>query len=481
MRAMNTAVSDAVLRLIQPRMARLTASWLSSNATELPLAPWRAVFTRQGGERTGCSGRSRRVHATSTSTEKSHAGLGEEANGDGRAMQPYGERDGLIDAALRLLRLHLGLDVAFVSQFTAGSRVFSHVDADQPGFIEVGDADPLEESYCHYVVAGQLPQYLPDPGVHPIAAGMAVTSTMPVGTHFSVPLILSDGSVYGTFCGFSRVVLDELSERDLATVRMLAGMVATHVEQGEFHRRRQAQRCSEFQALQPARDLVMLGQPIVEVATGRVVAYELLARFPTMGLGPGEVFAEAWELGIGADLELRAIELACDMARQIPPGIRLTLNASPAVIEDERFVRLLEASVPERLVVEITEHTRVSNYPSLRSAIEHVKSLGARIAVDDVGTGFSGLEQILRLSPDMLKLDGVLVRDIDQLADKQAMVAALVAFAGQVGVSVVAEQVETAAELDVLRGLGVTHAQGYHLGRPAPLPSSQLRAQTLLG
>lgn len=393
-------------------------------------------------------------------------------------MEQSGERDGLISAALRLLRLHLGLDVAFVSELTGDSRVFRHVDTDEPGLIEVGAADPVEESYCHYVVAGQMPQYLPDPSVHPIAAGMAATSKVPVGTHFSVPLILSDGSLYGTFCGFSRRVLDELSERDLTTVRMLAGMVASHVEEGEFHRRRQAQRRSEFFSLQPARDLVMLAQPIVEVATGSVVAYEMLARFPTTGLGPAEAFAEAWELGIGADLELQAVAYVCNLATRLPAGMRLAVNASPAVIEDEWFVSYLEASVPERLVVEVTEHAKVCDYLSLRAAIDRIKSLGVRIAVDDVGTGFSGLEQILRLSPDILKLDGALVRDIDRLSDKQAMVAALVAFAGQVGASVVAEQVETAAELDVLSGLGVTHAQGYYLGRPQPLPSSEFRLQT---
>lgn len=396
-------------------------------------------------------------------------------------MQQGGEHDRPISAALRLLRLHLGLDVAFVSELTDGSRIFRHVDVDEPGLIEVGGADPAEESYCHYVVAGQMPQYLPDPSADPIAAGMAATSTVPVGTHFSVPLILSDGSVYGTFCGFSRAVLDGLSDRDLATVQVLAGMVASHIEEGEFHRRRQARRRSEFSTLQPARDLVMFAQPIVELATGSVVAYEMLARFPTIGRGPGEVFAEARELGIGVDLELRAVELVCEVATHLRAGRRLAVNVSPDVIEDERFVSCLAASAPERLVVEVTEHAKVCDYPSLRAAIERVKSLGVRIAVDDVGTGFSGLEQILRLSPDLLKLDGALVRDVDCLADKRAMVAALVAFAGQVGASVVAEQVETAAELDVLCGLGVTHAQGYHLGRPEPLAGSELRPQPQFG
>jgi GAF domain-containing protein len=132
----------------------------------------------------------------------------------------------LIDGALRLLRTHLDLDVAFVSQLTDGQRVFRHVDADDRTILTVGESAPAEESFCHYVVNGEVPQFLADPRDHPVTRSLDVTRRLPVGTHFSVPLTLSDGTIYGTFCGFSRRILEHLSERELDLVRLLAAMVA---------------------------------------------------------------------------------------------------------------------------------------------------------------------------------------------------------------------------------------------------------------
>jgi EAL domain-containing protein (putative c-di-GMP-specific phosphodiesterase class I) len=122
----------------------------------------------------------------------------------------------------------------------------------------------------------------------------------------------------------------------------------------------------------------------------------------------------------------------------------------------------------------MTEHARVTDYADLRRAIGALKAVGGRLAVDDVGTGFSGFAHILRLEPDSLKIDGAIVRDLDHLPGKRAMVEALVAFARAVGAIVIAEQVETADEVRALTELGVSHAQGYHLGRPAP--PAELRA-----
>lgn len=161
--------------------------------------------------------------------------------------------------------------------------------------------------------------------------------------------------------------------------------------------------------------------------------------------------------------------LALSQLPELPTGCYLAVNVSPATLVDGRFRDLLATAPSGQLVVEVTEHARVQDYDLLRRSRRWLRDRDARLAIDDVGTGFSGLDHILQFEPDLLKIDGALVRDIDLVRGKQTMVAGLVTFADQVGTTVIAEQVETTAELDRLRKLGVTHAQGYLLGHPEPL------------
>lgn len=395
-------------------------------------------------------------------------------NGSERVGMGVEESEELIAAALRLLRAHLGLDVAFVSELTdEGSRVFRHVDADDTQLIAVGSSDPAEESWCHYVRAGAIPQFVSDPADHPVAARLAVTRDLPVGTHYSVPLVLSDGSTYGTFCGFCHTVEDRLHEGGLDAVRLLAAIVAEQVEQAELGRRRDARRRERLLAQHPGGGLVMAAQPIVHLASGDIAGYELLARFPDLDEGPDIVFADAWALGVGVDLELQTLLLVQAAIAELPTGCRVSVNLAPDTLVNPRFMEVLDPQHAPQMVVEITEHARVRDYQRLRWVIKDLKAMDVHIAVDDVGTGFSGLDHILRLQPDILKIDGALVRDVDRSSDKQAMLAALLAFGSRVGATLVAEQVETAEELRTLVELGVDHAQGYLLGRPGPLPTVQ--------
>ena len=109
-----------------------------------------------------------------------------------------------IDRALRAIRLHLGMEVAFVAEFASGRRVFRYVDSSYDGPVQVGGSNPLEESYCLRVVDGRLPELMPDAKAVPEAAAMAATHALPVGAHLGVPVRLSDGRLFGTFCCFSR-------------------------------------------------------------------------------------------------------------------------------------------------------------------------------------------------------------------------------------------------------------------------------------
>jgi EAL domain-containing protein (putative c-di-GMP-specific phosphodiesterase class I) len=216
--------------------------------------------------------------------------------------------------------------------------------------------------------------------------------------------------------------------------------------------------------------LSMVFQPIVSLRTGEVIALEALARFSSKPVqGPDVWFAQAAVLGIGVELELLAIGAAASELPQIPERLSLALNVSPETVLSPRLGRVLDQLPLDRVELEITEHAHISDYGKLRDALADLRLAGVKLAIDDAGAGYASLRHILQLAPDSIKLDISLTRDIHTVRSQRALAAALVAFAGETGASIVAEGIETAAELATLRDLGVELGQGYFLGRPAPL------------
>jgi EAL domain-containing protein (putative c-di-GMP-specific phosphodiesterase class I)/putative methionine-R-sulfoxide reductase with GAF domain len=208
-------------------------------------------------------------------------------------------------------------------------------------------------------------------------------------------------------------------------------------------------------------------QPIVRPADLVVVGYEALARMPVVPHRPPD-----WWLDVASELGLRRrLELACLVAATSigppPEGRVLFVNASASTIADPAFLELRE-DFPKRLVIELTEQESVEDYDRLRTHLARWLERGVRVAVDDAGAGYSSLRHVVELSPDYLKLDRELVRGIDDDPNRRAMMRAVVAFAREVGTSVIAEGVETRGELDVLREAEVHLVQGYLLAHPGP-------------
>jgi EAL domain-containing protein (putative c-di-GMP-specific phosphodiesterase class I) len=368
---------------------------------------------------------------------------------------------------LRIARQHLDLEIAFVSEFVDGRRVFRAVDSDLDDCpIREGDSNPLDDSFCGSVVDGSLPRLMTDAGQHPVAAAMPVTSALPVGAHVSVPVTRRDGSVFGTFCCFSRRPEPSLRQRDLSVVQLIADLLAPVLEtERESLLSRDALVADLIDVCRGGPKVVI--QPIVEMATRRPVGYEALARFPPSDRTPEQWFAEAQEVGWGTRLEVAAIRAALEHLPLIPTGRYLSVNTSAATLTCPELAELLAGHPLHQVVFEITEHTSAHDF-GLDEALPMLRLRGARVAVDDAGSGYAGLRQILELRPDILKLDMRLVRGIDHDAARQALASALGWFAGRTGATVVAEGVETARERDSLRGLGVSLGQGYLFGRPAP-------------
>jgi EAL domain-containing protein (putative c-di-GMP-specific phosphodiesterase class I) len=208
-------------------------------------------------------------------------------------------------------------------------------------------------------------------------------------------------------------------------------------------------------------------QPIIDLRNSQVVGLEALARFPDRS--PDVWFEDAAAAGLNEDLELATLGVALRTAGQLPEGVYLSVNLSPATMTSPRFREVLDGFPLDRLVVEVTEHAPVDDYDALDAAVVPLRAAGCRLAVDDVGAGFSSLRHILRLAPDVIKLDISLTRHIDSDPPRRALATALISFASAINAAIVAEGIETQDEVDALRGLGVSYGQGYHLSRPQPL------------
>jgi EAL domain-containing protein (putative c-di-GMP-specific phosphodiesterase class I) len=210
-------------------------------------------------------------------------------------------------------------------------------------------------------------------------------------------------------------------------------------------------------------------QPIVDIDTMTTVGHEALARFATPHeRGPAGWFADALRVGLGVELEWLALTRALPFLDTASAETFLALNMSPATILHLRQQPLCGPELCPRIVVELTEHVPVEDYSALRGSLSVMREQGARLAADDLGSGYGGFRHLLALEPDIIKLDISIVQRIDRNKGARALASALVAFAADVGALVIAEGVEEAAELAELRDVGVHLAQGYYLGRPEP-------------
>lgn len=219
-------------------------------------------------------------------------------------------------------------------------------------------------------------------------------------------------------------------------------------------------------------DLLMAYQPILDLQVGGVVGLEALARFrPPPDRSTNTWLAEAEAVGRLLELELACLRIALRDLERLPDGAYLSLNVSPATAVAPELLEVLDGMPAERLVLEMTEHARVDDYPALNAALGGLRERGIRLAIDDAGAGFASLRHIVLLHPDFIKLDMTLTRDVHVDETRRALVVALVAFGYQIEASVVAEGVETAEQLATLRQAGVQFGQGFHLASPQALPS----------
>jgi EAL domain-containing protein (putative c-di-GMP-specific phosphodiesterase class I) len=265
--------------------------------------------------------------------------------------------------------------------------------------------------------------------------------------------------------------VDEVSfTESLAALVEFANLASALVGRDVADRKRARRARERIRKIIDGRRFHPVFQPIVDLKQGRAIGYEALTRFAD-GASPEGVFSEAMAVGLGPDLESATLEAAVAAAKELPRSAWLSLNVSPELIVAYQPLQTLVKGTRRHVVLEITEHTEIADYPALRAA---VGDLGpkAKLAVDDAGAGFASFRHILELRPAYIKLDRSLIADLESDQARPAMIVGLRHFARSVGARIIAEGIETAGEREILRILGISLGQGFLLGRP--MPSAEL-------
>ena len=207
-------------------------------------------------------------------------------------------------------------------------------------------------------------------------------------------------------------------------------------------------------------------QPLVALADMNVVGFEALTRVPASPPGaPDWWLKRAEELGMRQRLEVACWRTILELG-PAPRNALLFINISPATLAEPDLLALRN-EMPDRIVIEITEQEAVADYAQVQQDLVPWLSNKFRLAIDDAGAGHSSLRHVIELVPDYVKIDRSLISGIDADRNRTALLHSLVTFAHEVGITVVAEGVETTGELEVVRDAGVDLGQGYLFARPA--------------
>ncbi len=377
----------------------------------------------------------------------------------------------VLGRVLELAAEHLQLDVAWVSEIEGDEYRVRTVAGDAASLgVAAGDRMALGDVYCGHVLDGTLPGAVPDLTRDPRTAGMHVTGDLGLGAYVGVPIRFVDGDLYGTLCCLHREPDPALGAKDVKFLELLASVAAEELERERRAIARRRERRERIGAAVRGECLHVVYQPIVDIVSERTVGLKALARFSGGPPSPATWFAQAAEVGLAEQLELAAIEDALGDLGALPDGAYLSVNASPRTAASPMLAELLDGAAAEHVQLELTEQSPVDDYDRLLEALAALRERGVRVAVDDAGAGYADLRHILRVAPDVIKLDMTLSRGIDADPARAALARSLVTFAGQVGAGLIAEGIETRAELDALAELGVRVVQGHLLARPGPLP-----------
>lgn len=232
----------------------------------------------------------------------------------------------------------------------------------------------------------------------------------------------------------------------------------------------------ELMNILSTKEIRTVYQPIFSLVDGEAIGYEALSRglAGSMLESPVNLFQAATKYNKVWELELLCRIKALERSSDIIKDKTLFLNVDPNIIKDDKFIKGFTKDFlsqykmnPQNIIFEITEKTAIADYKSFREVIDHYMKQGYKIAIDDMGSGYSGLRTVAETCPQFIKIDMELVRNIDRDFYKQAMIKTFHHFAWMTNMKIIAEGIETEEELSTLIDLGIYYGQGYFLQRPS--------------
>lgn len=417
--------------------------------------------------------------------------------------------EGAVVDLLGAMRHRLGMEVAWLGRIDGDRQIVQVVDGDGESFgLRPGTAMHRERGYYARVINGELPSIIPDARTDLAARALPVTDEKSIGAYAAAPVYERDGALYGILGAMSHEPRPNL-QRDGQFLRLLAEVFSDSVSDVRRvweYRSAFWDRINEFiEAGGPE----MVFQPIAEITHGRrIVGVEALSRFPNdpaltgesaearqedraegvpgpqcgrsqcgrspcehweWGEAPERWFAEAAAVGLGRELELAAVRAALADLPRLPDPLFMSINVSPGTVGPE-LLELIRAAQPRRVVLEITEHERISEDTPIWQTIAELRELGVRIGADDVGMGYAGLAQLLVLRPELVKMDHFITHGVDSDPARRVIATALTKISDEIGACVLAEGIETEAELATLIATGVQLGQGNQIAQPSTLP-----------
>jgi EAL domain-containing protein (putative c-di-GMP-specific phosphodiesterase class I) len=361
----------------------------------------------------------------------------------------------------------LHLSVAFLTRMDGTTQHLEVVESSVPFLFREGVTQRQDMTLCQAIVDKKLPAVMPNLKDFPYAMTLPAARLPRIRSYVSVPVMLSDGTMYGTFCAAGLTSDKALTKRDQSLMDVLAQAASVILEPGVRERARRDEILGRLRPVMARGGPIVVLQPIVDLATGVRVGAEALSRFPPeWGKAPDVCFGEAHSVGLGDQLELQALARAAEHLDLVPAYI--SMNISPATLLTPNAAQLFNRLPLDRVLLELSEHDRVEDYDVLMAVLAPLRAGGLRLAIDDVGAGFSSLRHIVLTAPDVIKLDRSMIAGVSTDPVLTTLVRSLVAFGHDCASRVVAEGVETEQDAEALRVLGVDYGQGWHLGRPAP-------------
>lgn len=303
-----------------------------------------------------------------------------------------------------------------------------------------------------------------------------------IGASIGIALAPEHGNTAETLLTRSDIALYAAKEAGKGKVRLFDASMESRIRE----RSRLEEELRE--ALQDREDLFVFYQPIVSIETGLVTAREALMRWhnPLHGwISPAEFVPVAEQCGLADALGAFVLETACREAASWEDGARVAVNISATqlgmgTLPDDVLAALGASGLPpDRLEIEVTETALLQHERDVIADLRRIRDLGVRVALDDFGTGYSSLAHLRAFPFDKIKIDGSFVKDAVNRPDCAAVVRAVTDLGKRLGVTTVAEGVETEEQLDCLRNEGCVEVQGYFFGRPAPNSEDALRIERI--